>query len=150
MSKLSNVTKAEKQRIAKTILTLKNKDHKISNTKIAKVVGRSRQVVDGIAHEVLKDLRTPLEDSEFESLKAEYKKKIDHIRFQTIIEADTRVQEAIKNGKMDAYRMIGASKTYYDQSYGISDAANVNVAPQINVQVVEGGANYVKPQDPKQ
>lgn len=131
MPKASKVSEEEKQVIVKTAYALKHKNPKIGPNEIARQVNRSPQVVTKI-----------LSDKKYERFKNAWKKKIDLQRFETIQEADIRVLNAIKSNKMKPYQLIGASKVYYEQSFGLQEEQNRVPQAQVNLQIVEGDVAY--------
>lgn len=133
MSRGSVVSEEEKELIAKTAYALKEKNPQISKTEIAKKVNRDINTVSKI-----------MSDRRFIKYKDQMKKRIDQIRFENIVLADKLVKKALENGEVKPYQAIGASKTYYEQSFGLLEGnGNINVTGN-QVQVVRGNVSYNK------
>ena len=122
----------EAETIAKTAFMMKADDPKLPIKHIAKKVNRSEQSILKI-----------MSDKKFEKYRNEYKKKIDQIRFEAIAEGDIQVLEAVKEKQIKPYQLIGMSKTYYEQSFGLNEGNGVHVSGnQVAVQVVRGNVSH--------
>ena len=138
MPKASVVSLDEKDNIAKIAYALKAKDPTITKTKIAKIVKRNINTVTRV-----------MSDKRFSKYRDQMKKRIDEIRFNNIVEADILVGKALKEGKVKPYQAIGASKTYYEQSFGLQEGTNISVNNQVPVQVVRGNVSYSENKEEK-
>lgn len=126
MPKASKITDAEKVEIIHISARLKAQNPQISAKKIGELVGRSEKTV-------LK----AMSDERFSMFSREYKKRIDQKRIKIVTEADEIISQNLD--KMSPFQLIGLSKTYYEQIYGISNAIAVNaLGEKISVQVVRG------------
>jgi len=127
MPKASKVTEQEFDDIARKTAIIKTTHPKKSLREIGKVVGRSAETV----------LRA-MSDKKYSRYRDFYKKKIDLQRFESVFDADSQVFTAIKENKLTPYQLIGLSKTYYEQSFGLLDEQNRVPSAQVNVQIIEG------------
>lgn len=126
MPKASKITPEEKVEIMQVSARIKAQNPRISAKKIGELVGRSE-----------KSVLKAMSDKRFSMFSREYKKKIDKRRIEIITGADEIISQNLD--KMSPFQLIGLSKTYYEQIYGISNAIAVNaLGEKISVQVVRG------------
>lgn len=138
MPKASKVTTEESEEILQVSAKLKAENPQISAKKIGEMVGRSEKTV----------LRV-MSDKRFSVFSRKYKKKVDQRRMEILQDADKQISEAVKAQKLNAYQLIGLSKTYYEQVFGLSNAISVNTSGEkIAVQVVRGVIGYNSKDDP--
>lgn len=129
MPKSSVISPEEQENIVKVGFALKKIDPKMGVREIAKQVQRSKTTV----HRVMSDKK-------FSKYRDDFKKSIDSIRFEAIAKGDKQVLEAVENRKLTPFQLIGLSKTYYEQSFGLNNP-QIAVTNNTAVQVVEGVVN---------
>ena len=132
MPRSIRISDEERDTIAKTAFALKADNPKTSLKEIAKVVKRDDSTIWRV-----------MSDKKFDKYRDEFKKKIDQIRFQAIAEGDLQVLQAVKDQQIKPYQLIGMSKTYYEQSFGLNEGNGVHVSGnQVAVQVVRGNVSH--------
>lgn len=132
MPKASKISPQEKDEIAQIAAKMTVLNPQITKQEVGEVVKRSRQTV-----------MKAMSDELFETYKTEFKKKIDSVRLKAINEADKRILKAVKSDKVNAYQLVGMSKTFYEQVYDLNSGNNINVSGnQMAVQVVRGNVSY--------
>lgn len=128
MSRGTKILPEEKENIAKVGYAMKSKNPNTTLTQISKQVDRHPVTV----------LRA-MSDAKFSKYRNDFKKRIDQLRFEAIAEGDARVLKAVKEDKLKPYQLIGMSKTFYEQSFGLLDPSiSGGTGTQVNVQIVEG------------